>query len=927
MTGRCTDCLHNTAGSNCNRCADGYYGDASRGTPKDCTQCQCPGGSGGNQFAETCKLDNNAQLICIDCLPGYTGRQCQKCDDGYYGNPLVSGGTCIKCDCNGNIDQYADGKCDAVNGNCFNCLHNTAGPNCNRCKAGYFGDAKKQSCQRCVCSKDGTDPLKNGVCNPVSGQCPCLKNIIGLQCDQCQPGFYKISSGKGCQSCGCDKNGSLEGSCNLNDGQCKCRVGFGGRDCSQCEDLYWGNPRPKVGEQGCRPCQCNPTGSIDTQCDRVTGTCKCKPNIIGDNCDMCAPRTSGVMPTCKDCHPCNTAWENIITGIEKNITSLIGNDTSAGTITNYIAEVSKLRKLMKELEDMLNSGKVAKDDVDQVRERTDELRGAMKELQDRTDKFNARVKKTKDRTDAAVKVLDQFDQKTTDLKTKLDVLTKNATNVVNSNVAGALNSTLESNKRSKAALKVVKTHVPDNKDKQGDTTLEKSKSKRRPIKKEFDLGKTEPSTRPFDDITAENEQLVKKLTNVVDNIEGELKRLNGKLCGTKSDGSSCGGCTTINCDMCGEGCTDLVDQGVRKLAQDAIAKAEEAKKAIEGKQALATDVFTKVKEAADAVAEAKQASENAEKEIETARDDGEKTRDRMSKLIDDINAFLATDFKRPNETVSLAMETLKLNLTLKPNAIQDLANQIKELVKDLKDVDTILDKTRDDLNLANDLKRKALEAKSRAVKVMADADGVLDRLKQAKATQDNTRKLIKKANDDIDNAAKLVAKTQEDQRNIKEELVKAEKKLNPIKAKEKEAETLFKNNKDDLDDATKKVEETDKLVEQAKESKDKVKNKFGDAQKKIEDKEKLLEALRKRVESLGNKAIKLYENSNIRMGTLDNLYEKYLKNEERIKDLTEELRKMAEQEKLIRKKMDVLSKCHVGCNPLHGNFCPELNSL
>ena len=46
--------------------------------------------------------------------------------------------------------------------------------------------------------------------------------VIGQRCDQCEPGFYNISSGSGCHSCGCDPLGSLDaGVCDLITGQVK----------------------------------------------------------------------------------------------------------------------------------------------------------------------------------------------------------------------------------------------------------------------------------------------------------------------------------------------------------------------------------------------------------------------------------------------------------------------------------------------------------------------------------------------------------------------------------------------------------------------------------------------------------------------------------------------------------------------------------
>ncbi len=65
-----------------------------------------------------------------------------RCAPGYYGNPMVIGNSCKRCDCNGNSDpNLIFNECHNVTGNCQHCWGNTAGANCERCAPGFYGDA------------------------------------------------------------------------------------------------------------------------------------------------------------------------------------------------------------------------------------------------------------------------------------------------------------------------------------------------------------------------------------------------------------------------------------------------------------------------------------------------------------------------------------------------------------------------------------------------------------------------------------------------------------------------------------------------------------------------------------------------------------------------------------------------------------------
>uniref|UniRef100_A0A3Q4H9B5 Si:ch211-241e1.3 n=1 Tax=Neolamprologus brichardi TaxID=32507 RepID=A0A3Q4H9B5_NEOBR len=107
-TGRCLNCRYNTAGDRCERCKEGYYGDAALRT---CRACPCPFTTSTTNFAVGCR-EVYGNIECI-CRTGYAGSRCERCAPGYYGDPLILRGSCRPCNCAGNgnsCDPRTGGK-------------------------------------------------------------------------------------------------------------------------------------------------------------------------------------------------------------------------------------------------------------------------------------------------------------------------------------------------------------------------------------------------------------------------------------------------------------------------------------------------------------------------------------------------------------------------------------------------------------------------------------------------------------------------------------------------------------------------------------------------------------------------------------------------------------------------------------------------
>ncbi|XP_036375311.1 laminin subunit alpha-3-like [Megalops cyprinoides] len=307
--GVCINCQHNTAGVNCERCAPGFYRPhgVRPESPYACTPCRCdPRTTAGCE-------DGSGRCF---CRPNFSGDNCDRCADGYYGFPQciaypapVTSTTkspagdikdpdtcpagyfgppnCQPCQCGG--PGVADWVCDGRTGNC-RCRPGFQGRFCDRCTPGNFN---YPNCQGCPCHPEGT--LRE-VCD-ASGRCLCRPEVEGPQCDRCRPGYHSFPN---CQVCRCDGVGVADRVCGPG-GECKCHSNYAGRQCERCATGYYGYPN-------CAACQCSREGSYDVSCDPASGQCQCRPGVSGQRCDQCTQ--GGRFPQCgvpeSQCNPVGT---------------------------------------------------------------------------------------------------------------------------------------------------------------------------------------------------------------------------------------------------------------------------------------------------------------------------------------------------------------------------------------------------------------------------------------------------------------------------------------------------------------------------------------------------------------------------------------------------------------------------------------------
>uniref|UniRef100_A0A8C3PCE1 Laminin subunit gamma-3 n=1 Tax=Chrysemys picta bellii TaxID=8478 RepID=A0A8C3PCE1_CHRPI len=240
----CTHCPQGQRGRRCELCDDGFFGDplGRNGPAHPCSPCQCNGNVDPNAVGNCDPVSGQ----CLRCLYNTSGEHCEKCREGFYGSALArsSARKCAPCECNPVGSAQGLEACDPLTGQCT-CLPHVTGRDCSRCQPGYYDLQPGTGCKSCECHPVGS---QDSQCHPLTGQCPCQPGVEGQSCDRCQPGFFGFSV-KGCRACSCSPLGAVTPQCHENS-TCVCRRGFVGYKCDRCEVNFFYAPEQSL----CQEC-------------------------------------------------------------------------------------------------------------------------------------------------------------------------------------------------------------------------------------------------------------------------------------------------------------------------------------------------------------------------------------------------------------------------------------------------------------------------------------------------------------------------------------------------------------------------------------------------------------------------------------------------------------------------------------------------
>lgn len=95
----------------------------------------------------------------------------------------------LTCKCNGHSKRCENTE-TLIGVLCVDCMHNTAGKQCDKCKNEYYKNKDKNiwdadACKECKCATYGSA----GRWCQSFGQCKCKANFVGRTCNRCKTGY------------------------------------------------------------------------------------------------------------------------------------------------------------------------------------------------------------------------------------------------------------------------------------------------------------------------------------------------------------------------------------------------------------------------------------------------------------------------------------------------------------------------------------------------------------------------------------------------------------------------------------------------------------------------------------------------------------------------------------------------------------------
>ncbi|XP_043572577.1 laminin subunit beta-3-like [Chiloscyllium plagiosum] len=709
-----------------------------------------------NGHASSCTSEENSvytpqgsskktQEQCV-CKHHTAGKNCEMCASFYNNQPWkpaddYNTNPCKKCNCNNHsqrcrFDPEVYRASGGVSGGvCMDCQHNTMGNNCEKCKPSFYRNQQRDitatdACVQCTCNGLGLQP--DSSCNPTTGQCNCLPNVVGPNCDRCAEGFWNLRRGIGCEPCQCDSRNSYSQRCDKVTGQCPCKTANSGRTCAranleECPDNYysWGTQ--------CVRCNCDERGTVTGGCDKSTGRCLCRPGVTGVLCNECKQLRGycSDFPKCNQCHPCFQIVDNQISTLNIRHNALVNTKLPAQGGNDYDSEIGGLTNKLQQVQAIISNPAVTDNTI--------------------TDVYNNynRLRTEADQINSDTNIVDQSYR----LRTEMDILNNNVKNI---------NSQIQSTQE--------KIDIFISEGSQGtqgtfnnilSSYLRSGKAKDRVVRVEPTILKSREARLTANQLTKHlNTDNRNNLEKLKDGLKSpNINPLINKVCG----GSREEPCTPEKChgDLCPATCEGINCQGTRHLAEKAIEDAERGSTSLPDISYRITQLTKRLENTDQKAQQMKNHTLRLTSQIVSAKDQMHNNIADIKTLINTIKDFLTSAQADPDEIQRISEHVLSLKLPTDAITIGDKITSLRNIASRIPDVSEILANTQDDVAKAKMLLENANKARQRASRVKDNINEVQDVLADANKALQDVSYIIEDATEAIDTAQAKTTKIED----------------------------------------------------------------------------------------------------------------------------------------------------------------------
>ncbi|KAL8212819.1 UNVERIFIED_CONTAM: hypothetical protein K2H54_058895 [Gekko kuhli] len=514
-------------------------------------------------------------------------------------------------------------------------------------------------------------------------------------------------------------------------------------------------------------CDCDPRGIETPQCHRVTGHCSCRPGVSGVRCDQCSRGFAGDFPACHPCHQCFGDWDRIVQDLAARTRSLAQRAQQlqqTGLTGAFEGTFRRLQDKLSAIQAIVSARNATAGAITHLLYNMDELRQEIADVTETLTRLEGLLTATQDENFNANHALGTLERAARGLNLSLADLGRQLDALKHANVPGAYDSIRKSFEQSREAERRANAST---------LSVPSPVSQSAAIRRRTE-GLMTARRDAFNRQNAVNRRALTELSARVGGLR--LHRINEKVCGAPGDlpcsSSPCGGAGCRDEDG-RRHCGGLNCNGAVATADNALDRARHAEGEL--RRAVA-DVDLLLRQVAEAKAQAGVAKQRAQAALDNANATKarlEHSNKELRDLIQQIKEFLSSEGADPDSIALVASRVLELSIPASPAQIHHLAEEIKERVSSLANVDAILDQTAGDVHRAGQLLQDARRANARAESVKSAAEAVKQALDDAKRAQNAAERAIRNAASDIYHTENAVNKIQEQTESAESQLAEA----------------------------------------------------------------------------------------------------------------------------------------------------------